>query len=314
MTTFVLHRSIHLAPISMKNFKDKTCVITGAASGFGREFAIEAAARGMKLVLADIAAEPLEKTIAEMKALGASVVGHRCDVSNGAEVEALAELVFSTFGGVHLLFNNAGVGSGGLLWENTEKDWQWVLGVNLWGVIHGVRAFVPRMLAQAKTEAGYDGYVVNTSSMAGLLSPQLMGAYNVSKHAVVALSETLYHDLATVDAPIGCSVLCPAFVPTGISKSHRARPAELLNESAATESMKTAQSMIHKAVSSGRLTAADVAKITFDAIEAKQFYIITHQKIMATVQMRLDDIAKQQNPRDPFELESKNRPKVGSGG
>lgn len=294
----------------MKNFKDKTCVITGAASGFGREFALIAATRGMKLVLADIADEPLNKVVAEIIALGAKAVGQRCDVSKGADVDALAELAYASFGGVHLLFNNAGVGSGGLVWENTEKDWQWVLGVNLWGVIHGVRAFVPRMLAQSKTEDGYEGYVVNTSSMAGLLSPQLLGAYNVSKHAVVALSETLYHDLATVDAPIGCSVLCPAFVPTGISKSHRVRPTELQNESAATASMKTAQEMTHKAVTSGKMTASDVAKITFDAIEAGKFYIITHPKIMATVEMRLEDIAKQQNPRDPFQLEGKNRPNL----
>lgn len=294
----------------MKNFHDKTCVITGAASGFGREFALIAAARGMKLVLADIADEPLNKVVTEITALGAKVVGQRCDVSKGADVDALADLAYVSFGGAHLLFNNAGVGSGGLLWENTEKDWQWVLGVNLWGVIHGVRAFVPRMLAQSKSEAGYQGHVVNTSSMAGLLSPQLLGAYNVSKHAVVALSETLYHDLATVEAPIGCSVLCPAFVPTGISKSHRVRPTELQNDGEATESMKTAQAMTHKAVSSGKMTAKDVATITFDAIETSKFYIITHQKIMATVAMRLDDIAKQQNPRDPFQLAEKNRPEL----
>ncbi len=292
----------------MKNFNGKVAVITGAASGFGREFAIAGAAQGMKLVLADIQQAQLDATIAELTAAGAKVVGMRCDVSRAEDVQALADLAMTNFGGVNLVFNNAGVGSGGLVWENTVKDWEWVLGVNLWGVIHGVRIFTPLMLAQAKREADYEGYIVNTASMAGLLSPQLMGAYNVSKHAVVTLSETLYQDLRSVTSQISCSVLCPAFVPTGISSSHRTRPAELQNESAPTESMMVAQKTIHKAVTSGKLTAADVIKLTFDAVRDEKFYIITHPKIMATVKMRLEDIEHMQNPRDPYALKEDSRP------
>ena len=294
----------------MKNFKGKVAVITGAASGFGREFAIAGAALGMKLVLADVQQLPLDATVAELAATGADVVGLRCDVSKGEEVEALAQLALNRFGGINLLFNNAGVGSGGLIWENTVKDWEWVLGVNVWGVIHGVRIFTPLMLKQAKREPDYEGYIVNTASMAGLLSPQLMGAYNLSKHAVVSLSETLFHDLHSVTSQIGCSVLCPAFVPTGISNSHRSRPAELQNETEPTESMVVAQKMTHKAVSSGKMTATDVAQITFEAIRDNRFYIITHPKIMATVKMRLEDIEHLQNPRDPFALKQENRPQL----
>ena len=294
----------------MKNFKGKVAVITGAASGFGKEFAIAGAALGMKLVLADVQQLPLDATVAELAATGADVVGLRCDVSKGEEVEALAQLALSAFGGINLLFNNAGVGSGGLIWENTVKDWEWVLGVNVWGVIHGVRIFTPLMLEQAKREPDYQGYIVNTASMAGLLSPQLMGAYNLSKHAVVSLSETLFHDLHSVTSQIGCSVLCPAFVPTGISNSHRSRPAELQNETSPTESMVVAQKMTHKAVSSGKMTATDVAQITFEAIRKNRFYIVTHPKIMATVKMRLEDIEHLQNPRDPFVLKQENRPQL----
>jgi NAD(P)-dependent dehydrogenase (short-subunit alcohol dehydrogenase family) len=294
----------------VKNFANRVAVITGAASGFGREFANTAAALNMKLVLADVAVEALDAFVAELKSRGAIVVGQRCDVSKAEDVEALAKLAMDSFGSVHLLFNNAGVGSGGLVWENTVKDWEWVLGVNLWGVIHGVRVFTPLMLAAAQRETNYEGHIVNTASMAGLLSPQLMGAYNVSKHAVVALSETLFHDLHAVNTTIGCSVLCPAFVPTGISQSHRTRPKELQNEIAPTESMKVAQAMTHKAVSSGKLSAADVAMLTFDAIRDDRFYIITHPKIMATVKMRLEDIEHAANPRDPFALKEDSRPKL----
>ena len=292
----------------MKNFANKVAVITGAASGFGLEFARKAAALKMRLVLADVAEDALNTVVSSLSAEGCEVVGMRCDVSKAEDVEALAKLAMQQFGVVNLVFNNAGVGSGGLVWENTVKDWEWVLGVNVWGVIHGVRVFTPLMLQSAKADANYEGYIVNTASMAGLLSPQLMGAYNVSKHAVVALSETLFHDLAGVAAPIGCSVLCPAFVPTGISTSHRTRPTDLQNDAAPTDSMMLAQKMTHKAVTSGKLTAADVADITFAAIAESKFYIITHPKIMSTVAMRLEDIAQLQNPRDPFGLKESNRP------
>ena len=193
----------------MKQFAGGVAVITGGASGFGKEFAKIGAGLGMKLVLADIQQDALDAAVAEFKAQGVDVVGLRVDVSKVEDVQALADLAIKTFGKVNLLFNNAGVGSGGLIWENTERDWDWVLGVNLHGVIHGVRIFTPLMLEAAKKDPSYEGHIVNTASMAGLLNAPAMGIYNVSKHAVVALSESLYQDLSLVTEQVHCSVLCP---------------------------------------------------------------------------------------------------------
>jgi NAD(P)-dependent dehydrogenase (short-subunit alcohol dehydrogenase family) len=182
----------------MKTFKDKVAVITGGASGLGREFANVAAREGMKLVLADVQLDALEHAVEELKARGVRVIGTVCDVRKGEQVQALADAAIAEFGAVHLVFNNAGVGSGGLIWENTEADWEWVMGVNVWGVIHGVRIFTRLMLEAAASDAAFEGHIVNTASMAGLLNAPAMGVYNVSKHAVVSLSETLYHDLQLV--------------------------------------------------------------------------------------------------------------------
>jgi NAD(P)-dependent dehydrogenase (short-subunit alcohol dehydrogenase family) len=277
----------------MKDFAGKTAVITGAGSGFGREFARTAAALGMKLVLADIQPDALDTLAAELS--DTEILRHPTDVSKQADMAALAAASFARFGAVHLLFNNAGVGAGGLLWENSIADWEWVLGVNLWSVIYGVKFFLPRMLAQ-----GEESHVINTASVAGLLSAQMMGVYNVSKHAVVTLSETLFQDLRITNANIGVTVLCPAFVPTGIADSERNRPAELANAAPLTESQKLAQALTQKAVSSGRLTAADVAAKTFDCIRENQFYCVTHERILASVELRLQDILQRRNPTDPF--------------
>lgn len=284
----------------MKNFKDKVAVITGGASGFGLEFANIAADLGMKLVLADVQQDALDRVQSQFKERGVPVLAQRCDVSKAEQVQALADATMAEFGAVHLVFNNAGVGSGGLVWENTEADWEWVLGVNLWGVIHGVRIFTPLMLACAKNDPGYEGHIVNTASMAGLLNAPTMGVYNVSKHAVVSLSETLFQDLDLVEAPIGASVLCPYFVPTGISKSHRNRPADMQNQVAPTASQKAAQVMSDKAVSSGKVSAADVAQRTFDAIRAGQFYIYSHPEALGNVRDRMEAIVEQRNPGDPY--------------
>lgn len=288
----------------MKAFAGKVAVITGAASGFGREFARIGAQLGMKLALADIQADALAATVDELRAQGALAFGEAVDVSRAADVERLAQRTLDAYGAVHLLFNNAGVAAGGLIWEQTLKDWEWVLGVNLWGVIHGVRTFVPIMLAQ-----GDECHVVNTASVAGLLSPQLMGVYNVSKHGVVTLTETLYQDLRVTGARIGVSLLCPAFVPTGIAQSHRHRPASLRDESAPTASMIAAQKASEKAVSSGRISAGEVAQMTFDAIRENRFYVITHPKILASVELRLHDVIAQRNPTDPFSLEPRVAPR-----
>lgn len=275
----------------------RVAVITGAGSGFGREFARLGAARGLRLVLADINQSALDATVQELRDAGAEVLGMRTDVSSAEGIQALADATIAQFGKVHLLFNNAGVASGGLLWESTDADWQWVMGANVWSVIHAIRIFTPLMLGH-----GEPGHIVNTASAAGLLSAPNMGIYNVSKHAVVALSETLYHDLALVQAKIGVSVLCPAFVPTGIAHSHRNRPAELANSLPPTPSMLAAQQASVKAVESGRISAAEIAAITFAAIDAGQFYIVPHVRILDSVQQRMSDIVSCRNPSSVIPL------------
>jgi len=285
------------------NFKGKTAVLTGAGSGFGLECARIGARLGMNLVLADVQQDALERASAELKpqtsAHGAQVLPFRLDVANAAQMDAMGQAVFERLGAPHFVFNNAGVGSGGLIWENSVKDWEWVLGVNLWGVIHGVRIFTPMMLAAAAKDPAWQGHIVNTASMAGLLNPPNMGVYNVSKHAVVSLSETLFQDLALVTDQIGASVLCPFFVATGISQSHRNRPGELAPEKP-TRSQLIGQAMSDKAVSSSKITAADVAQKVFDAIATNQFYIYSHPKAIHSVQTRLEDILQARNPTDPF--------------
>jgi NAD(P)-dependent dehydrogenase (short-subunit alcohol dehydrogenase family) len=245
-------------------------------------------------------------TSTEMTAAGAEVLSFRLDVSDADQMQAMSQAVFERFGAPNFVFNNAGVGSGGLIWENTVKDWEWVLGVNLWGVIHGIRLFTPMMLAAAAKDPAWQGHIVNTASMAGLLNPPNMGVYNVSKHAVVSLSETLYQDLRLVSEQIGASVLCPYFVPTGISQSHRNRPAGLDTEKP-TRSQLIGQAMTDKAVGSGKVTAAEVAQKVFDAMAADQFYIFSHPKALGNVQSRMECILQQANPIDPFA----ERPEIG---
>jgi NAD(P)-dependent dehydrogenase (short-subunit alcohol dehydrogenase family) len=285
----------------MDDFHGKIAVITGAGSGLGREFARLGAALGMKLVLADVQADALDATAAELTGAGAAVQARRVDVADGAQVEALAEATVQAWGVPHLLFNNAGVGTSGLLWESSERDWAWTLGVNLWGVIHGIRAFVPRMLAAGREDAGYRAHVVNTASMAGLLNPPLTGVYNASKHAVVSLTETLYHDLALVQAPVGCSVLCPFYVPTGIHESARNRPEALANTAPPTAAQRIADARMAKAVGGGRVSADEVARMAFDAVREGRFYIASHPQALDGVRVRAEDIVQSRNPTDPFQ-------------
>ena len=293
----------------MSELTGRTAVITGAASGFGLECARLAAKAGMNVVMADVQQDALDRAAAELAALGAAVLPFRLDVAKAAEVEALGAATRQRFGAPHFVFNNAGVGAGGLIWEHTLKDWEWVLGVNLMGVAHGVRVFTPMMLAAARSDPAYVGHIVNTASMAGLLNAPNMGVYNVSKHAVVSLSETLYQDLALVTGQVHAHVLCPFFVPTGITKSERNRPAELSDADARpTRSQLIGQAMSDKAVSSGKVSAAQVAQFVFDAMAKNRFYVFSHPKSLASVQTRLEDIMTPRNPTDPF----KDRPDIGA--
>lgn len=284
----------------MHNLQNKVVVITGAASGIGRALADVAAQYKMRLVLADVDLAGLDKVSHDLTQQGVQVLTLPCDVSQAAQVQNLADQAIATFGVVDIVFNNAGVAVGGLTWENSLADWQWVLGVNVWGVIHGMHSFVPKMLAYAKEHSGYRGHIVNTASMAGLINPPVMGVYNVSKHAVVALSESLFTDLQLINAPIGVSVLCPYFVPTGIADSDRNRPKHLENIESATASQIAAQVLSEKAIASGKLSALDIAYMAFNAVVQNKFYIISHPGALGAVHLRMEDVLTQGNPRDPF--------------
>jgi NAD(P)-dependent dehydrogenase (short-subunit alcohol dehydrogenase family) len=285
----------------MNHFKGRTAVITGAASGFGLELSRIAAREGMRVVMADVQPDALatahDEVAALAKANGADAHGKRVDVSRAADLDALAQATQKRFGAPHLVVNNAGVGAGGLVWENSEADWNWVFGVNVMGVVHGLRVFTPLMLDAAEKDPDYEGHIVNTASMAGLLAPPTMGIYNASKHAVVALTETLHHDLGLVTDRVHASLLCPFFVPTGIRSSERNR-----DEAAAalTRSQRVAKAMTDKAVTSGKVTAEQVAQMVFDAVRAKRFYIYSHPKALKSVQTRMEDIVMQRNPTDPY--------------
>jgi NAD(P)-dependent dehydrogenase (short-subunit alcohol dehydrogenase family) len=280
-----------LSRAPMKEFKDRVAVVTGGASGLGRAMALRFAREGMKIVLADVQADALEKTATEFEQAGIAFLAVRTDVSKSKDVEALADKAFKTFGGVHILCNNAGVAPGGTVWEHTEKDWEWTLGVNVWGVIHGIRAFVPRMLEQ-----NVDGHVVNTASVAGLLSLPGMSVYCVSKHAVVTLTECLHHDLVEFGARVKASVLCPAYVPTAISDSERNRPAALREDKTKSPQALKREEQLRHAVQSGRISAEQVANLVFEAINAERFYVLPHQKIKPAIEIRLQDILQERNP------------------
>jgi NAD(P)-dependent dehydrogenase (short-subunit alcohol dehydrogenase family) len=271
----------------MKEFKSKVAVITGAASGIGRAIAGHCIREGMKVVLADIEEAALAQTEQELQAAGGTVLAVRTDVSKQNDIEVLAQKAVTTFGGVHLLVNNAGVGIDRTVWESTIADWEWVIGVNLWSVIYGVRAFVPIMLKQ-DTEC----YIVNTASIGGLISDPGMGAYKVTKHGVVTLSETLYCELKERGAKIKVSVLCPGSVNTRIIESARNRPTELQNEPGdeEPENPKTIQ-----AVKTG-LSPQRVAEVVFQAIMNEKFYILTRPDSKPLIQQRMESILQDRNP------------------
>ena len=279
----------------MKTFRDRVAVITGAASGLGRALAQRFAREGVKLVLADVDEPLLAATRTELAAAGATVVATRCDVAHGGDVERLAHTTLDAFGAAHIVCNNAGVAPLGAVWESSSADWQWALGVNLWGVIHGVRVFTPILLDQSD-----EGHIVNTASVAGLISSPGMGVYNVTKHAVVALTETLHHDLAAKTQRVRCSVVCPAYFPSGISDSERSRPAALRDDRPKSAEDIAREEKLRKAVRSGKLTAGDIAEAVFAGIRDERFYLLTHPRIKPAIELRLRDIIDERTPTNPL--------------
>ena len=257
----------------MESFRDKTAVVTGGGSGIGRALALALARERARVVLADVDEPAMEHVAREVGALGVEALTVRTDVSDLGQVQALADRAWKRFGAVHVLCNNAGVAALGGLERATHRDWQWVLGVNLWGVIHGVEVFVPRMIA-----GGERGHIVNTASMAGLIASQGLGVYNTSKYAVVGLSETLAKDLKPYG--IGVSVLCPMGVQTRIRESERSRPAGLRNESDTAE---PAVELIGRS-----LPPESVADMALDAIRKGQLYVITHDEGLEPLRRRFE--------------------------
>ena len=278
----------------MQEFKGKVAMITGAASGIGHSLAEWCAQEGMKLVLADIEEKALAQTALELKTAGATVLAVQTDVSKATDVEALAQKTLEAFGAVHLLFNNAGVaGTAARIWENTLADWEWVLNVNLWGTVHGIRTFVPIMLQQ-DTEC----HIINTASIAGLISGAGLGVYKVSKHNIVSLSETLSCELTEIGAKIKVSVLCPVWVNTQIMHSERNRPSELQNASIRSPMSREVRKQVltmSRAVRQG-ISPQQVAEQVFDAIRNEKFYIFTHPESKASVQKRMENILLERSP------------------
>ena len=269
----------------MKDLEGKVAVVTGAGSGLGRAIALECARRGMRLALADIDLGAAERTRAMLGGRDAVSIG--CDVSRPDEVRRLADASYDRFGGVHLLVNNAGVGTGGRIWNTTPSDWAWVMGVNLMGVVHGIQSFVPRMLA-----SGEPSHVVNTASAGGFTVGPGFSIYIASKHAVVALTEALYQEMQLEEASrVGVSVLCPAYVETGFAQSEKTRPAEFCDASS-----ETADYMGRFEHAKGEFDADFVAAATLDAVEADRFYILTHDSVKPAIEVRMRDILESRNP------------------
>lgn len=268
----------------MKQLRNRVAVITGGGSGLGRELALCSARRGMTVVLGDVDEPGMEETrrLIAAESPEVTVAAYPLDVSRLQAVAAFAEEVFARFGAVHVLFNNAGVAVNGPLWENTEADWQWVLGVNLQGVAWGIKAFVPRMLEQG------EGHVVNTASAAGWVNAPGSGIYNATKCGVVAISETLALDLRDADAAVGVTVLSPAFFPTPIADSERNRPAELADTAPMSEARRRRSDELRYAVQHGRIPADAIAEMTLSAVEADQFYVFPHRGIKELVRARAE--------------------------
>ena len=272
----------------MKDLNGRVAVVTGAASGIGLALATRFAASGMSVVMADIEQAALDLAAAEVASTGGSeVFAVRVDVSDAAAVEDLAARTYERFGAVHVLCNNAGVGGGGAQSTLSVAEWNWVLGVNLHGVVHGIASFLPRMVA-----SGEEGHVVNTASMAGHLAFGGMGPYNASKYAVVGISESLFHEMA--ESPIGVSVLCPGWVNTRIGESSRNRPAGVPERVARPEDL--ARSEYVASVLAAGLPPSAIADLVHDAVVDRRFWIFSHPEMLNGVRQRADEILSGRNP------------------
>jgi NAD(P)-dependent dehydrogenase (short-subunit alcohol dehydrogenase family) len=282
----------------MRDLKGKVAVVTGAASGIGRAMAERFGREGMRIVLADVEEKALMETREAFLKAGVDAIAMTVDVSRADQVEALAHRAFEKFGAAHIVCNNAGIGVGGFTWELSQAEWGWVLGVNLWGVVHGIRAFVPRMLAQG------EGHVVNTASIAGLLSAPGMAPYCASKHAVVAISECLHHDLNLVaGGKVKVSVVCPAWVKTRIADSERNRPAALPPRSgSAAAQAQVLEGLVRQAVAGG-IPPEEVAEQVLQAVLADRFWVLTHPKTKRAVEKRMQGIVEGRSPEfDPTQM------------
>jgi NAD(P)-dependent dehydrogenase (short-subunit alcohol dehydrogenase family) len=273
----------------------KVAVITGAGSGIGRGLVQACAREGMKVVAADVEPRALQETIDPVTSTGGDVIAVVTDVSSAVAVDALAVAAYEAFGAVHLLCNNAGVFQAGLLWERTEADWEWVLGVNLWGIIHGIKAFVPRMIA-----GGEPGHIVNTSSLAGVVSNAYSGPYNTSKFAALGLTECLAHDLAAANTQLGASVLVPGSVATRIAESVRNRPTNLADGQGA-EDATFVDGMLAATAAAG-VEPAVVATLVLDAVRKGQFVIPTSPGYDKQITHRMQALLAREAPHGlPFD-------------
>lgn len=281
----------------MQNLSDKTAVVTGAASGIGRAMADCFAAQGMNVVIADVEEPALDAAADDLAETGAKVLPVVTDVSDAKAMDHLAEQAYAEFGSVELLCNNAGVAGGGLIQDMTVRDWEWVLGVNLWGVIHGHRVFLPRMIEQNQ------GHIVNTASILGHLSLPSTGAYNATKHAVVSISETLFAEMNQQEVNVGVTVLCPSLVNTQILDSSRNRPEKLLNPDA--EPRTEEEELVFaaaKEIWQAAKEPADVAEQVLQAVLDNQLYLFTDGEYAEQIAQRHRNIEASSNPGDPGSL------------
>jgi NAD(P)-dependent dehydrogenase (short-subunit alcohol dehydrogenase family) len=275
----------------MKDFKGKTAVITGGASGIGRAMGELFLSSGMQVVLADIEQDALDRTVSELSAIG-PCIGVVTDVSKAQDVQALADKTIDTYGGIHIACNNAGVFAGGLLWEESLADFRWQMDVNVWGVIHGIRTFVPIMKAQDA-----DCHVVNTASMAAVTAMPYSGIYHMTKHAVLAMSESLYHELSFHAPKVKVSVLCPEAINTGISNSERNRPEVYSGDGniVETEERLMVSQALNDSVSAG-IGPEVMAQRVLDGIIEERFYLFSDEAWRNAANIRLDDVREARNP------------------